>query len=1295
MAYSDIIMASTPTAYWRMNDNQGTVIADSSGNNYNGITVNSPTLHLPGPINESGSFSIAINQSSSNQYCSIPDAPALRAGTGEYAIECWVNFTNTSTSGLFNKADITAPFTGPSILLNVQGLPGSFYFRDVSTNGFIINTPGGFYNNGNWNHICCQRKQTSPGVFYLQIYINGILSIQSPTQLSSVINQTSTQPIIIGNNGTTQSTTGYISEVAYYVGKSLSASDIAARYTYFQSKLSITTPTSLLKSVYQTPPKIGNGYGFQKSLNPPVQQKFKNIDSNFTNPNLLAIDSTLSANFMSGRTVFNGSALPNTKVNLYDRRSGVLVRSAISDSNGNWTFLDLINNGNNIYYVVAIDPDGIPLYNSIIYDRVQSVPYSISLSGGFMLNPTTGTMDGSANIDSGMPPFTPSLISGTIPPGLSLGISPDNRHVIASGTSSFYQDFYFTIQVQNGQGYVAQQSYQALLPTSLGKAQINEADMFSVVFFSNYDTHFGAVSTLMPMDSLIDVINPSITWTTQGATNLSSEQSKFGGVSLYCPNNGSGGGITTPFNKIYDLSSTNDWTIECWVYLTDPHVSGGMRTIFTNQWTNGDTIPVICGIGNQMSPSTMPTGAPYVGFYNGSAWNVANGQTAVPLNIWTHLAFVRKSSMYYVYMNGVMVGFKEIFASVPAPNRNYPYYIGTNWSLGTNAYNLGGYIDDFRITKGVRRYNNNFALATEASPKSANLNSDMYWDTTSSQLTFENGNIVDDTGLVLWASNGSISINSSNPYSGNYSAQYDGSSTCYLSLPTAPMISETDPFTIDLWFYFQGPLNAQPYGPCLFSQNNNAGSGEQGVFIASDGTLNFYRGSSFSNSFNIASSSGQVTSEQWHHYALVYDGSTMMQFLDGVKAGEAPSVKGWTRTSEFFKLGNSLVPSYPQYQRNFKGWIDNFRITRGVARWTDTFIPPTTIASIYDAKDTSHHIERMLAQPTTMPSIRLGSPSLVWNSSSINPYLQLSNPSSTHAFVSFDRWGSFTGNYWFEVEIELVSDNANRKHFGLYLDAGATGQNGYRLTHIDGYFCVDKWSNGAQTVIYSASYPDSPYSWVVGNRYNYRVEVQGSTFTLYVNGMFAFTFTDATYIGLRPGVHSYGNVLNIRKVETGSLSSSQTTYIPPNGYNVAYGRPGYIVNAQAYYTGTQSTNNYGYFEFTDNVNTTASYIAGIGNGTTPLQAIIDLGQPTIINQVIVWHYWGDSRTYSGTKTEISLDGVTWTTIFDSAVSGKYVEQSTGHIMNFTSQPVRYIRDNCAGSTSNTATHWSEIQASLQ
>jgi len=76
----------------------------------------------------------------------------------------------------------------------------------------------------------------------------------------------------------------------------------------------------------------------------------------------------------------------------------------------------------------------------------------------------------------------------------------------------------------------------------------------------------------------------------------------------------------------------------------------------------------------------------------------------------------------------------------------------------------------------------------------------------------------------------------------------------------------------------------------------------------------------------------------WYHLAVTRDASNNIRiFVDGTQIGTTENNTA-TYTQKDFAIG-----SYPQaggYHELF-GWIDEFRISKGVARWTANFTPPT------------------------------------------------------------------------------------------------------------------------------------------------------------------------------------------------------------------------------------------------------------------------------------------------------------------------------------------------------------------
>ena len=71
----------------------------------------------------------------------------------------------------------------------------------------------------------------------------------------------------------------------------------------------------------------------------------------------------------------------------------------------------------------------------------------------------------------------------------------------------------------------------------------------------------------------------------------------------------------------------------------------------------------------------------------------------------------------------------------------------------------------------------------------------------------------------------------------------------------------------------------------------------------------------------------------------------------------------------------------------------------------------------------------------------------------------------------------------------------------------------------------------------------------------------------------------------------------------------------------------------------------------------ASYGVIVGNGTQTY-AQVDLGDLYDITNIRVFHPT-PGRVYHETKLEVSEDGTTWLTVFDSAIEGEYVETAEG------------------------------------
>ncbi len=80
----------------------------------------------------------------------------------------------------------------------------------------------------------------------------------------------------------------------------------------------------------------------------------------------------------------------------------------------------------------------------------------------------------------------------------------------------------------------------------------------------------------------------------------------------------------------------------------------------------------------------------------------------------------------------------------------------------------------------------------------------------------------------------------------------------------------------------------------------------------------------------------------WHHWAWVRSGSNAYFFLDGTSIALTQTV-AWgslTNINSVYQVGAAKNVAGAQVYVN--GWLDEVRISKGIARWTSNFTPPTS-----------------------------------------------------------------------------------------------------------------------------------------------------------------------------------------------------------------------------------------------------------------------------------------------------------------------------------------------------------------
>jgi hypothetical protein len=164
---------------------------------------------------------------------------------------------------------------------------------------------------------------------------------------------------------------------------------------------------------------------------------------------------------------------------------------------------------------------------------------------------------------------------------------------------------------------------------------------------------------------------------------------------------------------------------------------------------------------------------------------------------------------------------------------------------------------------------------------------------------------------------------------GATSIHFDGTSDKLEILNSDDFNVGTEDFTIDWWQY------------CTTTVSDAAviDTGSMLLGYQSDTSLSFYASSSSDDSggpWDILSvSAGNITLNTWEHIALVRKGDTFYMFINGVLQTTATSTLAIFDSTKPFIIGTYISTYF------FNGYIDEFRVSKGVARWTTSFTPPT------------------------------------------------------------------------------------------------------------------------------------------------------------------------------------------------------------------------------------------------------------------------------------------------------------------------------------------------------------------
>ena len=481
-----------------------------------------------------------------------------------------------------------------------------------------------------------------------------------------------------------------------------------------------------------------------------------------------------------------------------------------------------------------------------------------------------------------------------------------------------------------------------------------------------------------------------------------------------------GNGDYLSWNSTTGSSLTGDFTAECWVYPTA---------------VDGSGYTVILGKSGANVQFTAISSSFAIGLVINGTSVIAGSGSALSLNEWHHLAWVREGSTCRAYVNGVQAGTGSSSATV---NINY---IGR---YNTGGFELNGYMSNLRVLDGTCLYPSGTTFTPPTSPLTAITNTEL--------LTCQSNRFVDNSSNNFTITPaGNVAVKVFNPFGElpdgvNGSGYFDGSSD-FLSIASDPAFQpDTGDFSVSAWVYPLSTAIMSPFGVRSGTSNNigltlnrnSSGGNTAGNLQAAirDG--------------NVLTVAAGITPFVWQHIIFCKTGNLMAVFVDGVRKGSLTENLGTIPTAEF-RIGDSGL------SRWMNGYISNCEFVNGSrydATQTTVTIPsapittPVANTSLLTCQyaGTVRNVGFIDSGPYDFPITRVGNttqgsfspfskPDGAWGNYFGSGFLQKTSPAS---YLYDWTSTSFTLEFWIYVNTFANNGNGNSPVIGNSVDSGLT-----------------------------------------------------------------------------------------------------------------------------------------------------------------------------------------------------------------------------------------------------------------
>ena len=372
---------------------------------------------------------------------------------------------------------------------------------------------------------------------------------------------------------------------------------------------------------------------------------------------------------------------------------------------------------------------------------------------------------------------------------------------------------------------------------------------------------------------------------------------------------GTGDRLQIPSNTALD-AGTGDFCIECW---------------FLGKVDYGSYAAAYATIAGKGSGNDAGTYG--IGAYQSKAYASVNGSavlgtTTLVAGVWYHCAVTRSGTTLRLFLNGVLEGTGTNSINLTS---GADFAIGDRQASDTSGqYPFNGYISSVRLVKGTAVYTTNFTPPTEPVTAIAN---------TSLLLNFTNGKVVDHSRKNNLQLIGNATSSTTQTKYAASSVYFDGTGDYAVQASNINFGYGTGDFTIEFWVYFNTVSSDQT----ILSNLTSAPSVNPHIYLlGSSSTIRYYT----NNADRIVGSA--VSINTWYHIAVSRASGSTRLFINGAQTGSTYTDSNNYGYSAPLAIGTYYSAGSPVTSATLNGYMEDLRITKGLARYTANFTPPTT-----------------------------------------------------------------------------------------------------------------------------------------------------------------------------------------------------------------------------------------------------------------------------------------------------------------------------------------------------------------